>query len=344
MIWNINYIFVLCLLSAIQFVCRAKTIKKAGASLRHPFDDDNNWQGLWFPHAPGETNKEKLQRTQSWTGSWFPYAPGEPHILKTEPSVFTTEKPTPKFKDSWQGKWFPQAPGEPHILKAEVAEKQNLVCDDGVNNLHVDYDPEDIRQNYNYLCFAANRSLFNPNLNKEALLTQHFLPSAFLPPAKCLNESIGYTHEPATCGSFRPLPAVYGTYKYLPPQRYIRNLAEGAIVLLYHPCAFQGQVAQLENIVRGCLYRHLVTPSQLLTPERPLAVLAWRHSLTMSVVDRELVGQFIRKYAKQGPLAIPILSRVVEKRESYKAALLTEARLVTDLDDSEVCGYLEQHM
>ncbi|EDV96475.1 GH15176 [Drosophila grimshawi] len=349
MIFNTSYLLALCLLCATQIVCHAKTIKKAEANLLRPLQELSPWQGKWFPYAPGEphvkpkklqhlptwqTNAIPKNNSDPWQGKWFPYAPGEPHIPKREPSAQQT-------KDSWQGKWFPQAPGEPHLPKTQLH-----ICDDGVHNLSVDYDPEDIRENSNYLCLNSNRSLFSPNLNTEALLTQHFLPSAYVPPSKCLNESIAYTHIPPTNGAFRPLPAVYGSYKYLPPQRYMRNLAEGAIVMLYHPCAYQGQVEQLQHIVAGCLYRHLVTPSQLLTPERPLALLAWRHSLSMSVVDRQQVGQFIRMYAKLGPLAVENLARVVEQRETYKASLLTEARLVTDLDDSELCGYMEeeQHM
>ncbi|EDW69693.1 uncharacterized protein [Drosophila virilis] len=353
---------VLCLICATQFGCHAKTIKKAGASLLQPLDELSPWQGKWFPHAPGEPPTEEVQRMQlqsnaiatskdAWQGKWFPQAPGEPHILRNELMASSEADTSAETTDSWQGRWFPHAPGKAHNLKdaahreeKTMKEPQIVICDDGEHNLSVDYQPEDIRQNYNYLCLESNRSRFNPNLNNEALLTKHFLPSAYVPPAKCLNESIGYSHQPATSGAFRPLPAVYGTYKYIPPQRYMRNLAEGAIVMLYHPCAYHGQVAQLQNIVGGCLYRHLITPSQLLTPERPLALLAWRHSLTMSVVDKQLVGQFIRNYAKLGPLALPNLSRVVEKRETYKAALLTEARLVTDLDDSELCGYLDLHM
>ncbi|KAL7732646.1 hypothetical protein ACLKA6_013573 [Drosophila palustris] len=312
--------------------------------------------GKSYPYVPEEPQlKNNVQRVQSneltksdnsWQGKWFPYAPGEPHIPKTE-----TDQSSTKFRDSWQGKWFPFGPGQPHIYQQqEESTKQSAkqstipICDDGVHNLSIDYDPQDIRHNYNYLCLQSNRSRFNPNLNTEALLTLHFLPSAYVPPAKCMNESIGYSHEPPTNGAFRPLPAVYGSYKYLPPQRYMRNLAEGAIIMLYHPCAYRGQVEQLQHIVQGCLYRHIITPSQFLTPERPLALLSWRNSLSMSVVDEKQVGQFIRKYAKHGPLALPNLSRVVEKRKSYKAALLTEAHLVTDLDDSELCGYLQEHM
>lgn len=155
---------------------------------------------------------------------------------------------------------------------------------------------------------------------------------------------IFHGYLPIYSGPYRPLPAVYGTYKYLPPQRYMHNLAEGAIVLLYHPCAVHGQVEELKNIVRNCLYRHLISPSFSLSRERPLAVLSWSHSLSMSVLDKDQVAQFIRKYAKKGPLAIPNLSRVVEKRATYKAGLRIEAHLITDLDDSEVCGYFEEFM
>ncbi|KAH8301890.1 hypothetical protein KR044_000373 [Drosophila immigrans] len=348
----------LCLLSATLNICHAKTIKKAEANLLKPQEELSPWQGKTFPYGDrGDSGDKKVQRANaisklkdSWQGKWFPYAPGEPHIPITEqPELDLEKKPTTTartFKDSWQGKWFPHAPGEPDVNPTEQPAEQKPIpiCDDGVHKLAVDFDPLDVRHNYNYLCLQSNRSRFNPNLNTEALLTKHFLPSAYVPPSKCLNESIGYSHEPPTNGAFRPLPAVYGSYKYLPPQRYLRNLAEGAIVMLYHPCAYHGQVEQLQHIVRGCLYRHLITPSQDLTSERPLALLSWSTSLSMSVVDRKQVAEFIRKYAKWGPLGLPNLSRVVEKRDTYKAALLTEAHLVTDLDDSELCGYLEEHM
>ncbi|KAH8366205.1 hypothetical protein KR093_010149 [Drosophila rubida] len=348
-----------CLLCATFNSCHAKTIKKAEANLRKDPEELRPWRGKTFPYGPFEDARDPKVPTnaitelkESWVGKWFPYVPGDPHNPITEepeiqPAHNKTTKPK-KYKDSWQGKWFPHAPGEEDVAvdRSEKPTKHKAIpiCDDGVNNLAVDFDPQDVRHNFNYLCLQSNRSLFNPNLNTEALLTKHFVPSAYVPPAKCLNESIDYSHEPPTNGAFRPLPAVYGSYKYLPPQRYLRNLAEGAIVMLYHPCAFHGQVEQLQHIVRGCLYRHIITPSQDLTPERPLALLSWRNSLSMSVVDSKQVAEFIRKYAKGGPLGLPNLSRVVEKRDAYKAALLTEAHLVTDLDDSELCGYLEEHM
>ncbi|XP_030372473.1 uncharacterized protein LOC115622612 [Scaptodrosophila lebanonensis] len=314
---------------------QAKTIKKAQANLIDPQLDE--WQGKWFPHAPGEVepDMQKVQRvhlesdsvtSDEWAGKWFPHAPG----------LTTT------LSDNWLGKWFPHKPDAKDLTTETIREKTKYkICDDGVHNLGVDYEPSDVRQNYNFLCLSSNHSAFDPSMAREALQIEYFLPSAFMPPTKCLQEPINYTHQPPTNGAFRPLPAVYGSYKYLPPQRYLRNLAEGAIVMLYHPCAYQGQVEQLKLIVRSCLYRHIITPSPYLTPERPLALLSWSNSLTMSVVDKRLVTQFIKEHARNGPLAEPDFGRFVERRTTYNAALLTEAHLVTDLDDSELCGYQE---
>ncbi|ALC43629.1 CG12093 [Drosophila busckii] len=320
--YNLQFIVASCLLCATDIICQAKTIKKGDAFLLKPYQELDSWKGKYFPYAPGEPHVKKVQRVQLSPNA----------ISKTE--------------DTWKGPWFPYAPGVPHSTpKIESAEEMgHRICDDGMINLKMDYDPEDVRQNFNYLCLTSNRSVFDPNMNTEALLTEHFLPSAYEPASKCLNESISYTHQPPTNGPFRPVPAVYGSYKYLPPQRYVRNLAEGAIVMLYHPCVYHGQLKELQDIVNGCLYRHLITPSLSLSPKRPLVVLGWSRSLSMSVVDKKLVAGFIKQNAKIGPLAMQNLSRVVEKRETYKAGLLSEAHLVTDLDDTELCGYLEQHM
>lgn len=125
----------------------------------------------------------------------------------------------------------------------------------------------------------------------------------------------------------------------MPPQRWLRSLSDGAIVLLYHPCAFPGQIKQLQNTVQGCLYRHIITPSQLLSPQRPLALLAWGKCLQMSVVDDSIVVKFIKDNAKLGLRGkqdkLKISSRL------YEAGLINEAHLVTDEQDQEICGYKE---
>ena len=42
----------------------------------------------------------------------------------------------------------------------------------------------------------------------------------------------------------------------------------GGVVMLYHPCADPVQRNQLRDLVRGCMYRCIITPSKLTTPER----------------------------------------------------------------------------
>lgn len=131
----------------------------------------------------------------------------------------------------------------------------------------------------------------------------------------------------------------FGSYQYLPPQRWLHSLADGAIVLLYHPCAFAGQIVQLQNTLKGCLYRHIITPSQQLTPQRPLALLAWGKSLQMSVVDDAIVVKFIKDNARLGFRQKQQKLKLSSKL--YDAGLLTEAHLVTDEQDKEICGYKE---
>ena len=140
-------------------------------------------------------------------------------------------------------------------------------------------------------------------------------------------------------GAYRPLAPKFGSYRYLPPQRWLHSLADGSLVLLYHPCAFPGQVEQLQNTLKGCLYRHVITPSQRLTPQRPLALVAWGKSLQMSVVDDGIVVKFIKDNAKLGFKQKQQKLKLSAKQ--YDADLLTEAHLVTDEQDTEICGYKE---
>ena len=109
--------------------------------------------------------------------------------------------------------------------------------------------------------------------------------------------------------------------------------------MLYHPCAFAGQIEALQTIVKSCLYRHIITASQALSPQLPMAVLTWGKALQMSVVDKHLVTEFIKDNAKKGPLSTD--KRIVNEKKSYNAGLLTEAHLVTDENDTEICGYAD---
>ncbi|XP_075159491.1 uncharacterized protein LOC142232727 [Haematobia irritans] len=271
--------------------------------------------------------------SKDWKGMWFPKPPNYSANIEKGNVIGTAES------DSWTGPWFPHPPG-----KSVDSSKQNNhfadagECDNGKTNLSIDFDPEDHRHSYNYLCFA-NRTEYEPNFNTTSLLIEHFVPLAYQPSEKCLNETIEYNQQLPTFGPYRPLPPKFGTYKYLPPQRWLHSLSDGAIVFLYHPCAFSGQIKQLQNTLQGCLYRHIITPSLLLSPQRPLALLAWGKCLQMSVVDESRVVKFIKDNAKLG---LGGKQKKLELSQNlYEAGLLTESHLVTDEQDSEICGYKE---
>ncbi|XP_053953229.1 uncharacterized protein LOC128860028 [Anastrepha ludens] len=258
--------------------------------------------------------------TESWTGNWFPHPPLP--------------------NDSWKGKWFPYAPYT-NVQTLDMTHKKQLsaseICDNGKEFIGLDYDPNDVRQSFEHLCLA-NRSLFEPNMNREALRKEYFIPPAYVAHSKCLNETISYDTPLPTYGAFRPIPPKYGSYIFLPAQRWLTSLSQGAVVMLYHPCAYNGQVKVLQNTLRSCMYRHIITPSLALSPKRPLALVAWGKSLEMSVVDDKLVVDFIKQSAKQGP---NFSSKQQNNTKIYEAGLLQEAHLITDENDIEVCGYKE---
>ncbi|CAD7006641.1 uncharacterized protein LOC101456887 [Ceratitis capitata] len=257
---------------------------------------------------------------EAWTGKWFP---GPPHP-----------------KDPWKGKWFPYEPYT-SMKNLDMSHKQDLkayeICDDGKQYIGVDYDPNNIQQTFEHLCLA-NRTLYAPNMNREALRMEYFIPPAYEAPIKCLNETISYDTQLPTFGAYRPIAPKYGSYIFLPAQRWLSSLSQGAIVMLYHPCAYSGQVKLLQNTLRACLYRHVITPWLGLSSERPLALVAWGNSLEMSVVDDHLVVDFIKQNAKQRP---DLTTGQRNKTKMYEAGLIQEAHLVTDENDVEICGYKE---
>lgn len=116
----------------------------------------------------------------------------------------------------------------------------------------------------------------------------------------------------------------------MPPQRWIHNLEHGAIVALYHPCAESKNIQRLRELVSNCLYRHVITASQLLQPDRPFAMIAWGKSLEMSVIDATVVMGFIRMNALQGP-------EKIARDGQYTQSLVQRARLVSTQDDELLC-------
>jgi hypothetical protein len=108
-------------------------------------------------------------------------------------------------------------------------------------------------------------------------------------------------------------------------------------VLLYHPCVNQNDLEKLRALVKGCLFRHIITPYTNLTKERPFALLAWANSLEMNCFEKEVALDFIKKYAKTGP-------EQVSKQGQYSKKLKNKAEIVTDQDDSQVCPEKKEEM
>ncbi|XP_054921632.1 uncharacterized protein [Dermacentor andersoni] len=107
----------------------------------------------------------------------------------------------------------------------------------------------------------------------------------------------------------------------------------GAIVMLYHPCTHPYYVDTLRNIVTGCLRKHVITPYVHLSPERPLALVAWGCRYEMSTVDQEEVVAFIKEKALKGP------EGSYPKEGQYTHFLLKTSTppLGSDMNDTVIC-------
>ncbi|EFA09580.1 uncharacterized protein LOC658689 [Tribolium castaneum] len=241
----------------------------------------------------------------------------------------------------WHGGWFPYTP-EAGVDNNPVATiRQNMYdpehgvvmgvknrqCDDAKTNLQIDWDFNPV----NHTCFVLNRrQFFAPRSDIHPLHSQDYIPKAYSAPHKCMSEPINYNVIVPTFGTHRPLWAKYGEYVFLPRQRWVHNLEHGAVVMLYHPCADQNEVNFLRKLVKNCLYRHVITPYNLLSAERPLALVTWGHRLEMSKVAPEIVVDFIRKHALKGP-------EQTARDGQYDLMLKDHSGIVSDLKDRELC-------
>jgi hypothetical protein len=117
--------------------------------------------------------------------------------------------------------------------------------------------------------------------------------------------SIDYDEGVVACGPHRPQWAKWGGYEYLPPQRYLHNLEHGGIAFLYHPCAPQSVIDELQAIAsaveaddRGP-FRYVLSPTPEL--EQTVAVLAWGQAMESHCVDVDEVNAFIGEHYRNAP-------------------------------------------
>ncbi|XP_039613126.1 tumor protein p53-inducible protein 13 isoform X2 [Polypterus senegalus] len=149
----------------------------------------------------------------------------------------------------------------------------------------------------------------------------------------CMNKTIQYPEGIPNSGKHRPVGAQYGEYIYCPPQRWIRNLKDGGIAFLYHPCVHPVLKAGLVALARSCYCNHIITPYPTLSHERPLALAAWGRTLEMSHIDHKEIGKWIpvRKDQKEE------LRSNKEKR--YKYLLIRKSEMLLDKDGSAPCPF-----
>ncbi|XP_022184770.2 uncharacterized protein LOC111044029 [Nilaparvata lugens] len=243
----------------------------------------------------------------------------------------------------WRGRWFPEAPAAAASPAAQgtasrtsattsastsrshldTMSQVDAACDDGKTNLTLDWSGSV----ENYTCFL---DIFPPDPETAAFIMRDYIPTQYHAMHECMNKPIHYTSNLPTFGTHRPVWARYGEYKFLPRQRWLHNLEHGAIVMLYHPCAHPLLVRELKDIVKSCLYRHVITPYNLLSPIRPLALVAWGWAMTMSMVDEESVRQFITAHALRG-------AENITTDGQYDHLLQDAATIVTSEHDSTVC-------
>jgi len=169
-------------------------------------------------------------------------------------------------------------------------------CDDGKTRLQFDWDEKSI----NYTCFNPTTPLIPDDGIKSKLHCDN-VPKNFFPKHHCMNEHIAYKELLPTYGDHRPLWPKFGEYRFVPKERWLHNIEHGAVVMLYDPCVIHTEVDKLKKIVRGCIKKHIITPTTFLTPERPLALIAWGCKLEMSKVDLGEVTKFIKDYGMRGP-------------------------------------------
>ncbi|XP_037050757.1 uncharacterized protein LOC119084797 [Bradysia coprophila] len=294
---------------------------------------DDPWTGLWFPENPESLSEDQVN------------AKGvreESALKQNEDSLQMAESKFNEETDSWKGKWFPVAPGQ-SIPQTPVTQdiqdnhftnmgNSDQICDDGMNNLQLDYDSRNITHHYRHLC-TDEKKVFAPNYDIQPRLLDYTISPEYVALHKCMDEEIVYDDDIPTFGAHRKLWPVYGEYVFVPPQRWIHSLEHGAIVLLYHPCANLNQLDMVKSLVKKCLYRHIISAYDLLEPERPFALVAWGRSLEFSVVDQLAVVSFIRLYGLQGP-------EKIFSDGQYNQTLIEQSNIITSPDDNVLCQNL----
>jgi len=206
--------------------------------------------------------------------------------------------------------------------------EKRVDCDDGETGLEMDWDGSPV----NYTCYSPTTPIL-PNPKLKHSKTCEVLASDYFPQHFCMTTEIHYPEAVPRYGNHRPIWPVFGEYKFVPAQRWLHNIEHGAVVMLYHPCAHHSLVEKLRKLVTGCLRKHIISSSNLVSEERPLVLVAWGCRLEMAWVDTVEVTEFIRSKALKGP------EGTYPKEGQYTVGLLKAAEIPegSTIEDSVIC-------
>lgn len=318
------------------------------SDLESKFDDRNgiNDLGIDDDYAERLLQRGEREAVDVVESALLRTIKGLPNVFEMEKLERNQREPAEDSVGKWPGKWFPHPPqvaaeSKKSDVPADLPENMkddkhgvamgipHIKCDNGKINLTVDWDESPV----NYTCFDPKRHRLP--VQEDLKSVQHCIdvPSDYVPQHYCMDREITYNVTLPVIGSHRPIWPVYGEYIFTPPQRWLHSIEHGGIVMLYHPCAEPVVVQRLRKLLVDCFRKHIITPYTLLTPERPLALVAWGCSLEMATVDDQEVKTFIKERALHG------LEGHLAKDGSYKAYLISKAEYPPGSDgkDRNIC-------
>lgn len=101
------------------------------------------------------------------------------------------------------------------------------------------------------------------------------------------------------------------------------------LIIIIIVCITYFQVLKLKSLVKKCLSRHIISPSNRLSDERPFALVAWGKSIEIPFIDVNMLVAFIRMNALQGPERIAT--------DGLYDFMLTDAAVAVSLNDNALC-------
>jgi len=155
-------------------------------------------------------------------------------------------------------------------------------------------------------------------------------------------------HDPVKCekhfSSKRTIGIpIFGEYEYLAHRKWFTVIQHGGIVFLYHPCISTNEKQKLQMVARSCLRRYVLTPSEILNVEMPIALVSWGCFHGASHVNTTAMRAWLRNNSFNARFHNLHTLKSENGGGRYKKNLLRKSLVVTDEVDTIVCP-TEQEM